>query len=270
LATSSRIDSIYHWAWNDLIFWIDFYGIYYNASTNELLGMASSSVGGISTNCLDLDACATSDYQVNISSTTTIDYNEGDLYGYAWSPAIGWISFNCNQTGVGGTNDCATSNYKVSMATSTGYFSGFAWNDIIGWISFNCANLSICGTSDYKVKINLESQYKEGALISSIFDSGIEKGVAPLSIIWKGLLKTNNIVKFQIASSNSPFGPWNFIGQDGTGSSYYPLEGSSIPNESIPLNSKHHYNHRYFRYKVVLVSTSEAPIINDLTILFNK
>jgi len=270
IATSSKIDPTYHWAWNDSIFWIDFYGIYYDVSTNELLGIASSSAGGISTNCLDLDACATSDYQVNISATTTSDYNEGDLYGYAWSPAIGWISFNCNQTGVGGTNNCATSNYKVRAATSTGYFSGFAWNDVIGWISFNCSDLSICGTSDYKVKMNFESQYNEGNLISSIFDSGVEKGIIPLSIIWQGSLGTNNVVKFQIASSNSPLGPWNFIGKEGTNSSYYPIDGSSISNVSIPLNSKYHYNHRYFRYKIILASTNEAPIINDLTILFNK
>ncbi len=268
--TSSKIDATYHWAWNDLISWVDFYGIYYNVSNNQLFGVASSSIGGISTNCLDLDTCATSNYQVKISSTTTVNYNEGDLYGYAWSPAIGWISFNCNQIGVGGTNNCSNSNYKVKVATSTGYFSGFAWNDTIGWISFNCSDLSICGTSDYKVKMNFESQYNEGYLISSIFDSGIEKGIVPLSIVWQGTLGTNNIVKFQIASSNSSNGPWNFIGKDGTSSSYYPLEGSSIPNISIPLNSKYHYNHRYFRYKIFLASTSEAPVITDLAILFNK
>ena len=269
-STSSRIDATYHWAWNDVISWIDFYGISYNRETNQLLGIASSSVGGISTNCLDLNTCDTSNYQVNISTTTTSDYNEGDLYGYAWSPAIGWISLNCNQTGVGGTNDCSTSNYKVSVATSTGYFSGFAWNDVIGWISFNCSDLNTCETSDYKVKMNFESQYNEGYLISSIFDSGVEKGVVPLSIIWQGTLGTNNIVKFQIASANSSNGPWNFIGEDGTSYSYYPLSGSSIPNVSIPLNSKYHYNHRYFRYKIILSSTSEAPVINDLAILFNK
>ena len=144
IATSSKIDPTYHWAWNDSIFWIDFYGIYYDVSTNELLGIASSSAGGISTNCLDLDACATSDYQVNISATTTSDYNEGDLYGYAWSPAIGWISFNCNQTGVGGTNNCATSNYKVRAATSTGYFSGFAWNDVCLLYTSDAADDLLC------------------------------------------------------------------------------------------------------------------------------
>ncbi len=240
---SSFVDDTYYWAWNDLISWIDFHGIYYDAATNELQNTASSSIGEISTNCLDLSVCETSDYQVNISITNDADYNEGDLYGYAWSPAIGWISFNCNQTGVGGTNDCATSNYKVSMATSTGYFSGFAWNDVIGWISFNCSDLNVCEISDYKVKMNLVTSGGE------INDSEI---------------------KFQIASSNSSNGPWNFIGEDGTTSSYYPSSGSLIPNVSIPLNSKYHYNHRYFRYKIFLSSINEVPVITDLAILFNK
>jgi len=107
-------------------------------------------------------------------------------------------------------------------------------------------------------------------LVSSIFDSGAEKGIIPLSIIWQGSLGINNIVKFQIASSNSSSGPWNFIGKDGTSYSYYPLSGSSIPETSIPLNSKYHYNHRYFRYKIFLTSTNEAPIINDFAILLNR
>lgn len=57
-----------------------------------------------------------------------------ELTGWGWSPNIGWISLNCSNT-----NSCATSNYKVQIATTTstdGIFSGYAWSSNIGWIKF--------------------------------------------------------------------------------------------------------------------------------------
>lgn len=56
--------------------------------------------------------------------------------GYAWSSNIGWISLNCDQSVSGGSNDCTTSNYSVTMNSSTGVFSGHAWASNIGWIDF--------------------------------------------------------------------------------------------------------------------------------------
>lgn len=57
-----------------------------------------------------------------------------ELTGWGWSPNIGHISMNCSNT-----NSCATSNYKVQIATTTttdGVFSGYAWSSNIGWIKF--------------------------------------------------------------------------------------------------------------------------------------
>ncbi|QQR64608.1 hypothetical protein IPH92_03535 [Candidatus Kaiserbacteria bacterium] len=53
------------------------------------------------------------------------------LSGYAWSETMGWISFNCTDTG-----SCGTSPYGVTAA-SNGALSGYAWSEYIGWISFN-------------------------------------------------------------------------------------------------------------------------------------
>jgi hypothetical protein len=111
-----------------------------------------------------------------------------DLFGYAWSDNIGWISFNCANTG-----SCATSNYKVTLDTATQSLSGYAWSENIGWIKFqgtkgsytapvselkgfgngliynpgtgnhdpnddlemslNCAELGECAASNYKVQV---------------------------------------------------------------------------------------------------------------------
>jgi len=60
-----------------------------------------------------------------------------NVHGWAWSDNIGWISFNCTEGGPNQSNICGTSNYGVTISTSTYAFSGYAWSDNIGWISFN-------------------------------------------------------------------------------------------------------------------------------------
>src|SRR3989338_509710 len=55
-----------------------------------------------------------------------------NVFGWAWSENIGWISFN--NTSGGGAVD-----YGVNVDTTTGIFSGYAWSENIGWISFERA-----------------------------------------------------------------------------------------------------------------------------------
>jgi hypothetical protein len=56
----------------------------------------------------------------------------GNVNGYAWSPNIGWISFNCTDT-----YSCDKSPYSVNIDVSNGAISGYAWSSNVGWISFN-------------------------------------------------------------------------------------------------------------------------------------
>ena len=58
----------------------------------------------------------------------------GQIYGYAWSETIGWISFNCADLGT-----CGTSNYYVNIDGS-GNLTGYAWSENIGWIKFGGLN----------------------------------------------------------------------------------------------------------------------------------
>ena len=53
------------------------------------------------------------------------------LYGWAWSSNIGWVSLNCEDLNV-----CGQSDYRVSIAPSTGKLGGYAWSSNIGWINF--------------------------------------------------------------------------------------------------------------------------------------
>ncbi len=107
--------------------------------------------------------------------------SSNNINGYAWSPNIGWVSFNC-------TNDdsCATSNYGVSLNSDTGYFSGYAWSPNIGWISFNETNPpdnysfnTSCKTSGCNSSNNCTACYNSGsenvhgwAKILSLGDNG--------------------------------------------------------------------------------------------------
>jgi len=56
-----------------------------------------------------------------------VEADENDnVWGWAWSENIGWISFN----GV---------NYGVNIDPASGDFSGYAWSENIGWIKFDPA-----------------------------------------------------------------------------------------------------------------------------------
>lgn len=150
LDATGPIDSTDRYAWNDIIGWLDFYGAPGGPATvtaSKMTRWATSSDGDFTLDCATTpggDICATSDFYVSNSA--------GDLAGWAWNDAYGWISF------CGGlqTTDCpGTVAYQVTINQTTGDFSGWAWNDIVGWISF-CGGESTTncpGTVAYKVKI---------------------------------------------------------------------------------------------------------------------
>lgn len=71
-----------------------------------------------------------------------------NVSGYAWSDNIGWISFNCTDTG-----SCGAVNYGVNIATD-GDMSGHAWSDNVGWITFNENELSGCPSGACKAKLS--------------------------------------------------------------------------------------------------------------------
>jgi len=57
--------------------------------------------------------------------------------GWAWSPNIGWISFNCTNT-----DYCETVDYGVTIALNNTDVSGWAWSPNIGWIDFSGATFN--------------------------------------------------------------------------------------------------------------------------------
>jgi hypothetical protein len=247
-----------HYAWNDLIGWIDFYNGgtgNVNVGSTQLSGYASSSLAQVSLDCATTpigSICGTSNYKVTNDGL-------GSLAGYAWNDAVGWISFSCVNHG------CASSTYGVAVSALTGIFSNYAWNDLIGWISFNCADISVCGVSDYKVKTSWSATSTAATLDSSTYDTGVTTGAQLVSVIYQGNVPSGTAVQFQFATSTSSSGPWSYAGPDGTSATYY----SAAANTSMELDYSAHVGARYFRYRVTLISNvaqTLTPRIDDIVV----
>lgn len=264
-----------HWAWNDAIGWIDFAGA--NVPPDKLTGYGTTvSVGEVALDCATTPAgniCASNNFGV-------ADDGFGNLSGWAWNDAIGWISFWCGNVS---PTDCQASNYQVTI-DGAGEFRGWAWNDAVGWISFNCdhsdaGGANTCATSDYKVKTSWipGTPMFTGFLTSSVFDAGVR--VALNSVLWRGTLNglSSSSVKFRIASSNCPNGKtnpplcddagvWQFFGPSGSTTEYYIPLG---PNAPASVSTQDHSNVRYFRYRVFIDSNvfgTVTPEVNDVII----
>ncbi len=251
---ATNIDATDHWAWNDAVGWIDLYSSgNVTVTSSKIQGYAMSSIGAIAFDCATAPV-------PDCSSPYGITHNgDGVLHGWAWNDAVGWISFNCADAGSG---SCSP-NYSVTI-DANGVFNGWAWNDAVGWISFNCADAGACGVSGYKTKTAANAAPLTGTLDSATYDTGGE--AAFYTILYQGAKPAGTTVKFQFASSNNAAGPWNFIGPDGQGTSYYVPTGPGVP---ASLVTSHHNNQRYFRYRVILESDvwhALTPRVDDVIV----
>ena len=76
---------------------------------------------------------------------------------------------------------------------------------------------------------------------------------------WRYDYKSKSL-KFQLAASNSAGGPWNYVGPDGTASTYFTSSGTAIPSSLD--------NNRYIRYKAYFSTNDTAitPQLDDITV----
>jgi hypothetical protein len=85
-----------------------------------------------------------------------------------------------------------------------------------------------------------------GSLISSTFDTGTDS-TSYTTLNWQPTSQDPSVtVKFQIATNNDNE-TWNFVGPDGTSSTYYTTPGTTIGTANN--------NNRYVRYKAYLSTT---------------
>ena len=284
-----------HFAWNDILGWIDFY----NTDTvtvwgTRVEGYASSSFGDVSLDCSTSpngNICATSNYGIcngpgphNTDGTCPNGTGSGILTGFAWNDNVGWISFDyCDRKDYGGEDQCASFGYGVTI-DSDGVFQGHAWNDNVGWISLNYNSSGVSTSSPYEVVTAWRATSTVGYLESVVFDTQVQNGATLNSITWIGTKPEGTYVDFQIAVSNSPSGSWTFKGPGGDTASYYGLrcesnfKGGTNPdgapaNASICIDPSQVNNYRYIRYRIRLRSNvlqTLTPQVDDIILNWSR
>ena len=104
-----------------------------------------------------------------------------------------------------------------------------------------------------------------GSFVSGLKDANPHAGgsVSWTTLSWNASTPAGTSVKFQVAAGNSPFGPFTFVGPDGTASTFFTASGSSLSQ----FNGK-----RYLKYQATLATTSGAvtPTLNDVSVCFDN
>ena len=165
--------------------------------------------------------------------------------------------------------------WKNKICDQTTWTSGGSGNTVK-----NCSDTSY-DTKDTGIDVStgsIQTNAISGNLISSVFDTTANSNtIGYNSIMWKGTLGGSGLnegnVSFQLATSSSPSGPWNFYGGNTCG----PLDFfSSSPNTPIELKGNDCFsawnNKRYFRYQIKLCSNdcisqgSNTPTVDDIIV----
>jgi uncharacterized repeat protein (TIGR01451 family) len=130
-----------------------------------------------------------------------------------------------------------------------------------------CSNpTGMNSNSDLVFDTFMDTGYQSsGDLISSVKDSNPSSGNTPIwtTLSWNASTPVNTSLKFQAAASTSQYGPFTFIGPDGTAATFYTTSGASLSQFS---------GKRYLRYRSYLATTSGAltPALNDATVCYSN
>jgi hypothetical protein len=169
--------------------------------------------------------------------------------------------------GPGGLQELITGN---GFITQTDWSGGDGQSDFINADQF----FSQDGNIDYfniSGQVELDqfagSYLSDAELTSSTFDTGAITNFH--TIEWEPASQPGaagaDSVRFQIATSetNDEFTVWNFIGPDGTNSSYYTTSGENIHSS--------HDNDQYLRYRLLLSTddTSVTPTVSDFSFTYS-
>jgi hypothetical protein len=121
-------------------------------------------------------------------------------------------------------------------------------------------------TRDYNFRTYVQTGFAaSGNFVSSPKDSNPSGGFTPIwsTFSWNATTPANTSLQFQIAGSNNPGGPFNFVGPDGTAGTFFTTS---------PVNLQpQFYNFRFLEYKAFLATTNSAvtPTLSDATLCFN-
>jgi hypothetical protein len=121
-------------------------------------------------------------------------------------------------------------------------------------------------TRDYNFRTYVQTGYAaSGNFVSSPKDSNPAGGFTSIwsTFSWNGSTPANTSLQFQLAGSNNPNGPFNFVGPDGTAGTFFTTSPVQL--------SPQFYNFRFLEYKAFLATTDPnvTPTLSDATACFN-
>ena len=104
-----------------------------------------------------------------------------------------------------------------------------------------------------------------GNLFSAVKDANPVVGLVPrwLTLSWNATTPANTTIQFQAAASNNVNGPFNFVGPDGTTSTFFTTSGASLSQFN---------GFRYLKYEALFGTTDNivTPTLNDVTVCFDN
>ena len=102
-----------------------------------------------------------------------------------------------------------------------------------------------------------------GNLVSALKDANPAPGLTPIwsTLSWTATTPASTSLKFQMAASNSTGGPFNFVGPDGTATTFFTTSGASLSQ---------FYGFRYLQYNAFMATTdtTQTPTLSDVTICY--
>jgi hypothetical protein len=121
-------------------------------------------------------------------------------------------------------------------------------------------------TRDYNFRTYMQTGFAaSGNLISGTKDANpaVTASAAWTTLSWTATTPANTALQFQVAGSNNVYGPFNFVGPDGTAATFFTTSGTALSQ----FNGL-----RYLKYKAYLSTTNSAvtPTLNDVTVCFNN
>lgn len=161
------------------------------------------------------------------------------------NPSAGTYAYTCS---------CSTdSNPYANGQIVTSTNSGGTW-----------AADTTAGGRDMAFKVYIDAGFAtSGDLILAVKDSnpaaGFTAGWTTLS--WTAAVPANTTLEFQAAASNSQYGPFNFVGPDGTAATFFTTSGASLAQFN---------GNRYLRARAYFQTTdrTKSATLNDVTICF--
>ncbi|HEY2295068.1 MAG TPA: carboxypeptidase regulatory-like domain-containing protein [Thermoanaerobaculia bacterium] len=165
------------------------------------------------------------------------------------NPAPGTYALTRSGTSTAGA-DVYAGGTRVSGATS-----GTVWSiPLTGGVS-----------TDAGFKTHVDSGFfASGDFVSNVKDSNPAPTFTPLwtTLSWTATVPANTTLQFQVAASNSPTGPFNFVGPDSTAGTFFTTSGASLSQFN---------GFRYLQYRAYSSTTDSTmtPTLNDVTVCVN-